>query len=354
MEVGVLIVRLALAAVFFVAAVGKLADVDGSRRTVEGFGLSARLARPLGLLLPLVELAIVVALIPVATAPWAALVAAGLLAVFCAAIVRVLVRGESPDCNCFGSLGSAPVGRGTLVRNGVLIAMAGFVTIAGWNDGGASAWAWIGDLSAVGLVALGLAAVTAAHIGFSLQLFDQNGRLLDRVSDLEAGIGSPHGSDASRGLPIGEPAPAFELPDLDGRVVALAELLAPGRGVLLVFTDPACGHCNPLLPALGRAHVAATPVAVISTGSERDNRANAEEHGIAQILLQEGFEVAEAYRVFGAPGAVLVDATGRIAGERVGGANAVATLLEKTTSASPQPFEELADRRGALAEVGER
>ena len=66
------------------------------------------------------------------------------------------------------------------------------------------------------------------------------------------------------------------------------------------------------------------------------------------------FEVAEAYHVFGMPGAVLVDATGRIASERAGGAKAVASLLEAATSASFEPFEAPADGAGWLAEVGER
>lgn len=350
MDVWILIARFALAAIFSVAALGKLADLERSRRAVEGFGVSARLARPFASLLPLIEMAIAAALIPVASAAWSALAAAVLLAVFCAAIVRVLARGETPDCNCFGSLGSAPVGPGTLVRNAALIAVAGFVTVAGWNDAGTSAWAWIGDLGTAGLVALVLGGLIAVHIAFSWQLFNQNGRLLDRISALE----SAHGAEPDRGLPIGEPAPHFELPDLNGRSVGLDDLLAPGRGVLLAFTDPACGHCNPLLPPLGRLQAAGAPVAVISTGLERDNRAKAEEHGIAQVLLQEAFEVAEAYRIFGMPGAVLVDATGRIAVERASGARAVGELLEATTFASFEPFEAPADRAGSLAEVGER
>jgi uncharacterized membrane protein YphA (DoxX/SURF4 family) len=256
----ILIARLALAVVFAVAAIGKLGDLDGSRQTVERFGVPARFARPVGVLIPLAELAIAVGLlIAVATVPWAALAAALLLAVFCAAIVRVLARGEAPECNCFGSLGSAPVGRGTLARNVVLIGVAGFVAVAGWSDGGISAWTWIGDLDAAGGIAVALAVLMVAHLAFSWQLFRQNGRLLDRVSRLEAG----HTHDAKSGLPIGEPAPRSVLPDLDGHDVVLDDLLALGRGALLVFTDPACGHCDPLLPG------ATTVPRQRSTGSGR-------------------------------------------------------------------------------------
>jgi methylamine dehydrogenase accessory protein MauD len=324
--VVILVSRLALAVCFGAAALGKLADLGASRRTVERFGLPARLARPAGLLLPIVELAIAGSLLPVRTARYGGFAGVVLLCAFCVAIIRVLARGEAPECNCFGSLGSAPVGRGTLVRNAALIAVAALVTIAGWNDVGPSAYAWIGShgvLAAAGMIA----AVTALQLAFSWQLFKQNGRLLERVSHLERAHDAR--GAGRRVLEIGEPAPHFALPDLDGRMVALDDLLAPGRGALLVFTDPACEHCDPLLPAIGRAQAAAEAavVAVISTGADHENRAKAEAHGIAQVLLQDGLDVAESYRVYGFPGAVLLDAAGRVAAGQASGASAVADLL---------------------------
>lgn len=83
MDVVLLLARLVLAAVFVVAALGKLADREGSRRAVEGFGVPAALVGPVGLGLPVVELAIAVGLVVVASAAWAAAVAAALLGAFC-------------------------------------------------------------------------------------------------------------------------------------------------------------------------------------------------------------------------------------------------------------------------------
>src|SRR5204862_6879423 len=98
-----------------------------------------------------------------------------------------------------------------------------------------------------------------------------------------------------------------------------------GRGALLAFARPAWAHWTPLLPALAAAQAGGveTPVAVISTGDERVNRANAEEHGLGQLLLQNGFEVAERYRIYGAPGAVALDAAGRVAAAHAEGTGAV-------------------------------
>lgn len=320
MSTLLLVARLALAAVFTAAAFGKLGDRAGARDATQRFGVPSVLAGPVGLALPLVELTIAGGLVAVDSAAFAAVGAAALLVAFCVAIARLLARGEAPDCHCFGNVGATPVGRGTLVRNGVLLALAGFVAAAGWEDGGAS----LGDLG-VGVLVFG--ALMAAQAAFSWQLFRQNGRLLQRVAALEETGDSTGGEDTDAPLAIGDPAPGFALTDLGGATVTLDDLLRPGRGVLLVFSDPGCGHCDPLLPALGARPADEPVLAVISRGSRQENRAKAEEHGIAPWLLQDDFEVADAYGIYGLPGAVLVDPDGGVASERAAGAAGVAALL---------------------------
>ena len=93
------------------------------------FGMSHRLSAPLSLALPIGELAIAAGLVIVASAAWAALAAVVLLVVFCAGIVRLMRRGEAPECRCFGAVGSRAVGRGTLVRNLMLAGLAAFVVL---------------------------------------------------------------------------------------------------------------------------------------------------------------------------------------------------------------------------------
>src|SRR5205807_1270564 len=109
--------RLALAVIFLIAGVAKLADPGGSRAALRDFGIPARLARLLGPALPLAELATAAALIPATSARWGALAALVLLGGFVAAIAGALAKGRKPDCHCFGQLHSAPAGRSTLVRN---------------------------------------------------------------------------------------------------------------------------------------------------------------------------------------------------------------------------------------------
>ena len=73
MDAALLVARLLLAAVFAVAGLAKLADREGSERALKVFGLPAPLASPFAILLPVAELAVAVALLPVATAWFGAL-----------------------------------------------------------------------------------------------------------------------------------------------------------------------------------------------------------------------------------------------------------------------------------------
>jgi len=130
---------LLLASVFLVAGVAKLADREGSRRALADFGVPAPLATPLGVLLPLAELAVAAVLIPPATAWWGAVGALVLLLLFVVGISASLVRGRKPECHCFGQLHSEPAGWKTLARNGVLAAVAGFVIWQGYGGAGPSA-----------------------------------------------------------------------------------------------------------------------------------------------------------------------------------------------------------------------
>ena len=165
MHVALLIARVLLIAVFSVAGITKLADRAGSKQGLVDFGVPASLAVPLGVLLPLAELAVAVALIPASTAWWGAVGALVLLLLFVGGISANLARGRKPECHCFGQLHSEPAGWKTLVRNGVLAAVAGFVVWWGYGGAGPSAVGWLGDLSAariavliVGLAVLGLVA----------------------------------------------------------------------------------------------------------------------------------------------------------------------------------------------------
>ena len=143
MNIALLIIRVVLAAVFLVAGFAKLADVAGSQQALRDFGVPARLSVPFGVLLPLAELAVAIALLPAASAWWAAVVALVLLLLFVAGIGSNLARGRTPDCHCFGQLHSAPAGLSTLIRNLVLAALAALVAVFGRSTPGPGVLDWL-------------------------------------------------------------------------------------------------------------------------------------------------------------------------------------------------------------------
>ena len=324
---GVLLAcRLIVSGAFLLAALAKLADREGTRASFRDFGVPAAAIPVAVIAVPLVELFVAAALLPTATATGAAWAAVALLVVFTAAIARVVASGQEAECHCFGRVSSRPVGPGTLARNGVLIALAAAVGIGG---AGASATNWVADLSTVEIVlasiSLALALGLAFNTAFLFQLFRQNGRL---VAEL-ASMGSAPPAEAA-GPQVGAFAPAFELPDLTGTTVELDELLTGEHGLILLFTSPDCGACDPLLPAVGRRQrePADGPAVVpITLGDADVAAAKAAEHGIDRALLIEDFELPHALGISGFPGAVVIDRDGRVAEKAVQGTTAVGELI---------------------------
>src|SRR5437764_1068069 len=98
MSVVLLIARILLALVFFVAGLAKLADQPGSQQALRDFGVPARLAHPFGVLLPLAELAVAVALVPSLSAWWGTLGALVLLLLFVGGIGYNLASWRQQDC----------------------------------------------------------------------------------------------------------------------------------------------------------------------------------------------------------------------------------------------------------------
>jgi methylamine dehydrogenase accessory protein MauD len=344
MNTVLLTARLVLAVVFAVAGISKLTDREGSRQAMSDFGLPAVLAAPFGLLLPLAELAVAVALVPATTAWWGAVGALVLLLLFVAGIGVNLARGRKPDCHCFGQLHSAPAGWKTLARNGALAVVAAIVVWQGSDGGGTgtSALGWLGGLSATPLVGLILGLVALALVvgqwWLLVNLLRQNGRLLVRVEALEARLGaggempSDNGGQAQQqtSLPVGSEAPGFTLSGLRGETLTLDSLRSSGKPVMLLFTDPNCGPCNALLPEVGRwqeEHSEKFTVALVSRGETEENRTKAQEHALGNVLLQEDWEVSEAYQVGDTPSAVLVGPDGKVNSSVASGPDAIRGLL---------------------------
>src|ERR1051325_7907995 len=102
MEMVLLLARFLLALVFGVAGSAKAARPASSRRALIEFGVPEKLATPLGWSLPVIEILIAAAFLPLVSAWWSAVAALALLLIFALGIGLNLSRGQRPDCNCFG------------------------------------------------------------------------------------------------------------------------------------------------------------------------------------------------------------------------------------------------------------
>src|SRR5438876_3253973 len=147
MTLLLLFARLLLCAVFLVAGLAKLADLPGSRQAMRDFGVPNKLADFFGLLLPLAEIAVAVALVLPLTAWWGAVGALALLLIFVVGIGYNLAQGRTPDCHCFGQLHSAPAGWSTLIRNLILAGVAGFIVAFGRSTPGLGVFDWLAALT---------------------------------------------------------------------------------------------------------------------------------------------------------------------------------------------------------------
>ena len=138
------------------------------------------------------------------------------------------------------------------------------------------------------------------------------------------------------GLKAGTPAPPFELPDLAGGKVSLAE--HRGRRVLLVFSDPDCGPCEKVLPELARLHRErrsdSLEVIMVSRGGVEENRRKAKAFGIDfPVVLQSGWKLSKKYGIFATPVAFLISEQGVIERDVARGPSEILSFAEPALSA---------------------
>jgi uncharacterized membrane protein YphA (DoxX/SURF4 family)/peroxiredoxin len=357
-DVTLLAIRLVLAAVFLLSGATKLVDPAGTRQALRDFGLPSALAGPVAPLLPGIELVTAGALFPASLAWYGAWGALGLLAVFLAAIGGAMARGRRPNCHCFGQLRSAPVGWLTVFRNGVLAACAGWLASRGHGHSGPELWTWAASLDSHGRR---LAVVFGGLAGLLLLRQIDRARPRPESAQWERPLPAPksraapapmeddrpteddHPAEDDRparrhplgiGLPIGTPAPEFELPGLDGKKRSLQSLRELGD-VLLVFSSPFCESCEALTSNLVRwtREMEGLPnVVFVNVGTASDNLARLTGFDPARVLLQPRFDVAEMYDCGVTPAAVLVGTDGLVRSALAVGGLAIRELVSSCAS----------------------
>ena len=318
MALVIALVRLILSLVFGIAGLTKLTDQKGTREAVMNFGAPKATAPSIAVVLPLIELAIAIGFLFSASAWLSALAALLVLGIFVVAISINLAKGKTHECHCFGQIYSRPLGWPTLIRN-LLFALAAGVVI--WHGRefqpplASTVSNAVAGLSTWQLVILIVGIMVAA--GFFLQ------RLQSTPEEQPA--------EQPTSLPIGSPAPGFELPAYEGGRTSLAQLLALGKPVLLIFTSPKCGPCISLFKEISdwqNAHNDQLTIAIFTFGTVKDNFVNVARNRLGQVLLQENNEISILYGANLTPSAVMINTEGRILSNLAAGGDGIRALLE--------------------------
>jgi thiol-disulfide isomerase/thioredoxin len=355
METLLFIARLILTVVLGVAGTAKLVDQVGSRRALAGFGVPEEWTKPLAWFLPVAELVVALALLPLTTAWFGALGALVLLLAFLLGIGVNLARGETPDCHCFGQLHSAPVSWNVFARNVALAMLAAFILAQGRDNVGWSATAWLREVRTHERITL-LLSISAVALLVPIwrllrRVLKQQAMMLEAVTAMKKMIEEDYAEPAPveredaappvEGLPVGTPAPEFSFATRAGGRLSLAELLAWGKPVLLLFVSPTCSPCKSLLPQVRiwqRDYGNSLTIALLSKGAEKDVRNKLAQYEVQHVLLQGASSIAEEYQAKWTPAAVLIDPSGKIASPVTSGEAAIRALLtHAVATAEPAP-----------------
>lgn len=313
MHVDALVVaHLLVAAVLLTSGLAKVVRPGDANQAFETLGVPAPLRHPAVVRLhPWAEIALglAVLVLPHPASVVASVLALGLLLAYLVLVWRVVARGEQASCQCFGSLGADEVTVRTVVRNAVLVAVAGLAVADAAAGGsvpdhlaglGAEGWGWVAAAAVTGLVAV-----------------------LVVGSGASAPAEEPAELDYLR-LPI----PDVPVRHTDGTEQSLRDL-ADGRAQLLLFLSPGCGPCVTVsneLPAYA-ARLPELDVRVV-TGLTAEFVAEHTPAWQPYLLQEPDNAVSRVFGVTGRPMGILLGGDGLLAGGPVRGPQEIAAFVD--------------------------
>ncbi len=340
MEMILLLIRIFLAAIFMLAGIGKLLDLEGSEKAVKDFGTPEELAKTFAIALPFAELVFAVMLLFVETSWLGAIGALILLLTFIGGMIWQMAQGNAPDCHCFGQIHSEPVSRKTLIRN-IVFAILALVLIAAGRENQGLSFSDISSETDFMQIILSLAAVglLAAVVFYLKKISEQQVQIMRRIEVIELlahedgkGLNREDVETPHEGLPIGASAPDFEAKDLNGKLVSFEQLLTKGKAMLFFFVGPNCAPCAALLPEIEAWQNDLKDnldFVFISSGKASENAEKLGGETFKQILLQKDNEIGESFNAKWTPTAVLINADGTIASRVATGDQAIREFIEK-------------------------
>lgn len=367
MDTFLFLLRVILFAIFALAGIAKLYDLQGSKKAVKDFGVPDALAKPIAVLLPIAELIVAGLLIFVQTSWFGAIGAAILLAIFIGGMAYQMAKGNAPECHCFGAVHSEPVSPKSLIRNAIFILPAIVLIITGRGQQGLNLFDSTNNVSQKSpmqiIIGLAVVALLAAVVYFLKQISEQQMQIMRRIEILEftategtKEVAREDVTPPTDGLPIGAPAPEFALADIGGKKVSLKNLLTAKKATVLFFVSPTCNPCGALLPEIENWQESLKDkldFVFISNGKAKENAAKLAGKIYKKILLQNDREVAEIYGAKWTPSAILINPDGRIASHITAGDSAIRELFEKIANESAENGQFLIAGTNGSSKIGQ-
>lgn len=361
-----LLIRLILFAVFAVAGIGKLLDLKGSEKAVKEFGTPEEFAKFFAIALPFAEIVFAVCLLFVETSWIGAVGAMTLLLSFIGGMIWQLAQGNAPDCHCFGAFKSEPVSKKSLIRNIIFAILAFVLILSGKDFQGADIFdsSFDSDGNAMTFIfGLAIIGLLAAAVFYLKKISEQQTQIMRRMEILELNA-IEGGREMSRedaappnsGLPIGAPAPDFELPDVNGKIVSLENLLLQTKPILFFFISPTCNPCANLLPEIETWQTelkGKLNFVFVSSGKAKENLDKLAGENPKTILLQKDREVALTFGAQWTPTAILINRDGTIASRAAVGDKAIRELIEQIKSKIEDPDVLLITNGNQSSKLGE-
>jgi len=365
MEIILLLIRLLLFAVFALAGIGKLLDLEGSEKALKAFGTPEEFAKTFAVALPFAEIVFAVCFLFTETSWLGAIGALILLLSFIGGMIWQISQGKAPDCHCFGQIHSEPVGRKTLIRN-IGFAVLALALVAQGRDFQGLNLADTDSGMIQTMMILALLVLSAVIVYFLKSIHKQQEQIIRRMDILEAlgkdgtALERSDAGDPGDGLPIGSPFPDFELPDIRGRRVVFNDIISENRPTLFFFVSPTCEPCKSLLPEIEAWRTELenkVNFVFVSSGKADENLEKFSEKAASYILLQKDREVAESVVALWTPTALFVGAEGKIASHPAAGDTAIRELVEKIKAENLSRdfvYFTNGNRNGRSPKIGER
>jgi hypothetical protein len=329
------LVAVVLSGVLVLSGVAKLRDRSATLSSIRMLRLPRFLAAGwVTLALPIGELVLAVSILlspaPLALVP--AIVGAALFLCYLAVIARALTFPVRPACGCFGRIGDQRVSAKTLVRNLLLVALAGWLVVA--TARGFSLPGVLGSLAADdGWWLLAGVLATAVVVLVALPAPGGDERVRDRVR--EDAMADPWdlpptgATDDEPHAPVRTTFPPATLLTHDGRPRSLADLTR-ASAVLLLGMDCTCASVAEVAVQLPHWRERLAPLRImVFTPAEPVLLRRAFDLPPDDLLLDHQRQLwSQLNLARGLPGAVLLGTDGRLAGGPVSGSAMVAELVD--------------------------